>query len=397
MLMEHPQPLFESNPRFSVVYRIKPPSPRDIEKIAQDIAIEQTVEMPLDCVPDNVLKEGIIGRVESIAPSDCAEEPGEKGIFDTTISFRCDIAGFAVPQFLNVIFGNISLKNDIKIVGFNFPQAFLKRFPGPAHGVDGIRKLLGARDRPIACTALKPLGLSARELASMAGAFARGGIDLIKDDHGLGNQSMHPFEERVQRCAQAVADANAATGGATIYCPMVCGRFDEIERQVSFALQAGLKGVLIAPMLVGLDAMRFLSETYKVVVIAHPALAGTFFSGKYHGMTPAIMLGTIFRLCGADVSIFPNAGGRFFFTQKECSELADALTAPLGAVKPALPCPAGGMTLGGIRDLWKIYGDDMVLLIGGALLQHSPDRTASTKIFMEAVKGLRGPAHRFES
>jgi ribulose-bisphosphate carboxylase large chain len=393
--MENMQPQsIDNDLRFSVVYRIHADGPGDCETIARDIAIEQTVETPLACVPEQLLKDGTIGRIENITPVIDKENPSERAGFDATISFRCDITGFTVPQFLNLIFGNISLKNNIRIVGFDFPEAFLRSFPGPSHGIDGIRKALSIWDRPLACTALKPLGLCVPELASMAGAFARGGIDVIKDDHGLGNQPMHPFEERVAHVAEAVADGNAATGGRTMYCPMISGRFDEIERQIRCVLQAGLKGILIAPMLVGFDTVRYISEMYNLVIIAHPSLTGTFFSNKRHGMTPAAMLGTLFRLIGADLSVFPNAGGRFCFTQKECSDLAAALTSPLGHIKPSLPCPAGGMSLERIKELWEAYGNDVALLVGGSLMQHSPDLTASTRIFMEAVKGLRGPARR---
>ena len=46
----------------------------------------------------------------------------------------------------------------------------------------------------------------------MAYAFAKGGIDIIKDDHGLANQRYAPYEERVRACAAAVKRANEETG-----------------------------------------------------------------------------------------------------------------------------------------------------------------------------------------
>jgi Ribulose 1,5-bisphosphate carboxylase, large subunit len=384
----------ESNLRFSVMYRITVSDGRSVEEHAQDIAVEQTVEVPPDCIPDKIHRSGIPGRVENITPASDRGLIASQKVYDVSISFRCDNTDYAVPQFLNTIFGNISLKNNIKIIGFDFPEAFLACFPGPSQGIDGIRKILGVYDRPLACTALKPMGLSARELASMAKAFARGGADLIKDDHGISNQPFHPYSERVPRCAEAVASANAHTGRKTIYCPMVSGRFDEIERQVQCAVREGLSGILIAPMLVGFDTMRYLSETYKIVVIAHPALTGTCFHSQTHGITPAVLLGTLFRLIGADISVFPNAGGRFFFTQKECTDLSAALTTKLGPIKPAFPCPAGGMTLEKISGLSREYGKDTVLLIGGALMQHSTDRAQSIAVFMDRIRSLY--SERFE-
>jgi len=35
------------------------------------------------------------------------------------------------------------------------------------------------------------MGLTNKELAELASKFALGGIDIIKDDHGLANQNSH--------------------------------------------------------------------------------------------------------------------------------------------------------------------------------------------------------------
>ena len=70
-------------------------------------------------------------------------------------------------------------------------------------------------------TALKPMGTPSEKLAEMAYAFAKGGIDIIKDDHGLANQRYAPYEERVRACAAAVKRANAETGRRCIYAPCI--------------------------------------------------------------------------------------------------------------------------------------------------------------------------------
>ena len=44
---------------------------------------------------------------------------------------------------------------------------------------------------------LTPQGSTVEHLARLAGTFARAGIDVIKDDHGLANQASSPFAERV--------------------------------------------------------------------------------------------------------------------------------------------------------------------------------------------------------
>jgi len=123
-----------------------------------------------------------------------------------------------------------------------------------------------------------------------------------------------------------------------------------------------------------------------MVTMAHPSLTGVFFHSAVHGMTPSVLLGTIFRLIGADVSIFPNSGGRFFFSNDECRAISKSLKEPLGSLKAAFPCPAGGMSLDRMKDLANDFGEDAVFLIGGYLLQNWADPTDAIKAFMDEIR-----------
>ncbi|MER3423639.1 MAG: hypothetical protein C4293_10800, partial [Nitrospiraceae bacterium] len=73
------------------------------------------------------------------------------------------------------------------------------------------------------CGVLKPLGLSIDALAELAYQFARGGLDLVKDDQGLADHSFCPFEERVARCAEAVARRTEKPGAPVSTCRMSAG------------------------------------------------------------------------------------------------------------------------------------------------------------------------------
>jgi len=86
-----------------------------------------------------------------------------------------------LPQLLNLLFGNISFKSGTLIVDLGWPAELLAALRGPRLGIAGLRELTGARDRPLLCTVLKPLGLSAPQLAQLTYGFARAGVDLIKE------------------------------------------------------------------------------------------------------------------------------------------------------------------------------------------------------------------------
>ena len=101
--------------------------------------------------------------------------------------------------------------------------------------------------------------------------------------------------------------------------------------------------------------------------MGHPAMLGSLVTSKDSGIAHGIVFGTLMRLAGADISIFPNIGGRFSFSKEECIEIADRSRGKLGTLKPTLIAPAGGMTLERIPEMIDMYGKDAALLIGGAL------------------------------
>jgi len=191
----NPPSLF-SGDRFYVAYRIFG-NEADASSKARDICIEQTIEFPDELVPEGIIKEHIIGRIESFEPYDAES-------FKALISYAVEITANELTQLLNVIFGNISIKPGIRVEDIAIPPSLLRSFKGPRFGRKGIRSLLCAPEGPLLSTALKPMGLSSKELAELAYQFALGGINIIKDDHGLTNQCLAPFEERVYLCAEAV-------------------------------------------------------------------------------------------------------------------------------------------------------------------------------------------------
>jgi ribulose-bisphosphate carboxylase large chain len=367
--------------RFHVTYRVTPDDQRPIAAHAKDICIEETVEIPEDCVPKSHWEQGIVGIIENIT-----ERPGNPTDYDVDISYRTDIANDAIPNLLNVLFGNISIRRGIKIIDIRLTDAQLKAFGGPQFGIEGIRRDLKVHGRPLATTAIKPLGLSSSELAKLCGGYAAGGLDVIKDDHGLIDQHFHPFEERVARIQEAISAANAKTGRTTHYYPMVAGRFDQVEAQAAFAKAQGCYGILVAPLLIGPDTGFHLARKYGLAVMTHPTFTGTHFHDPRHGMTPAMLLGRLFRIFGADISVFPNSGGRFTFSAQECQDLANAMREPLGGLKGGFPSPAGGMTIEKVGAMVEAFGDDTALLIGGALLRHSPDPEVSARAFLTSLE-----------
>lgn len=366
--------------RLHITYQLTPPAGHSADAFCRGIALEQTVEMADDLIGSERIREQIVGEVRELEPL-----PQAPGSFRAVIAYRPETTAYALPQLLNLLYGNISIKNNIRILDIDLPPALLARWRGPNFGSAGVRRLTGAHGRALAMTALKPMGMSPTELAAMAGAVAEGECDLVKDDHSLADHPFCGFAERVARCQEAVTLANQRTGHTTLYFPNVSAPLEILEEQLQIAVDRGVKGVLVAPFLLGLDTVRYLAARYELVFVAHPAFSGTHFHDRRHGMTPAVLLGTLFRLIGCDISIYPNFGGRFAFTAEECHGINAALRGPLGTLQPALPAPAGGMTLDRIPEMAAAYGTDAVYLIGSALLREDRDLTAATRRFMARI------------
>ncbi|HSU04781.1 MAG TPA: RuBisCO large subunit C-terminal-like domain-containing protein [Acetobacteraceae bacterium] len=358
--------------RFDAIYRIRA-DVATIEARAQAIAVEQSVEMPLDAIDDPRVLSEIVGRVAAIT-----DRGG--GLYDVRIALAIETVGGDAAQLLNMAFGNTSLHDDVVLLDLDLPAEMAARFGGPRHGIDGLRHRVAAGARALTCSAIKPLGLPPDRLAELAGRFALGGIDFIKDDHGMADQAAAPFAARMPACAEAVRQSAAVAGHPTHYVPSLSGDLGALRRQLRLARNEGIDTVLIAPLLIGFATMQTLVREFPdMAFIAHPTMGGAA------RISPALLIGRLFPLIGADAVIFPNHGGRFGYSPVTCRTIAATARAPGTGLRGALPVPAGGMTLARVPEMLDFYGRDAMLLIGGNLLAAGDQLTRQTAAFTRAV------------
>lgn len=354
---------------FTVTYRIFAADRATAQARAKGIALEQTVEIPRDIVPPGEIEDQVLGQVEEIGAEaeDC---------YRARIRYTSAATGPDLPQLLNVIFGNSSIQSGLKVVGFD--PGDLPGYPGANFGIAGIRARAACPKGPLIAPVLKPMGSSPEELATLAYRCARAGAQIIKEDHGLADQPAAPFAERVPRIAEAVARANAETGGQSLYVPCLSGASETLMAKAARARDVGADGFLVMPGLHGFDlAHRLARGPDPLPVMAHPSFLGPYVLSRDTGFTHAMMFGTLQRLAGVDISVFPNVGGRFGFTAEECRAIARACQSEDGIGPPILPSPGGGMSPERAADMVKMYGSDAVFLLGGSLLR-SGERIEAT-------------------
>lgn len=370
----------ENGGRFSITYQIVADSEDQAVKTAEAIRLEQTVEMPEDTVPKQA--ESSLADVISV-------EQKHEQQWIAKLSFPQSIIDGDPTQLLNVLYGNISMLDGIKVIDTD-DHLFCNILKGPSFGIDRLRSLAGAIHRPLSCTALKPVGLNPSELAERAYQFACGGIDIVKDDHGLADQSTAPFKDRVISCVRAVRKGEQVSGKKTLYFPNITTSPVLIMERFHQAVELGADGVLIAPQLAGIDAVRAIAHENQLPVMAHPAFSGSFILHSTQGISLDFYYGKLWRAFGADAVIHPNAGGRFSFSWDACKKLHNQLKNPLCDFKKSFPTPAGGIDLNSLPELLEQYGKDTIFLIGGSLYKQKEGIETATKEFQQTLEHYAG-------
>ncbi len=368
--------------RFIATYRISASDERQAMERARALCVEQTVEFPPELLPPGPARETVPGRVEGLWQKG-------NGEYDAVLSYDEESAAGELTQLLNILFGNSSLRMGIVLRSFQLSPRLASAFPGPRLGRRGLRRSLGVPRRPLLCTVLKPMGLSAAELAAQAESFALGGVDIVKDDHGLTDQPYAPFRQRVELCAAAVARVNAQTGRNCLYFANVTAPFHRVLERARFARDVGAGGLLLAPGLVGLDTMRHLAQddSLGLPIMSHPAMLGSFMLSPRHGIAPHALLGQISRLAGADACIFPAHNGRLPFSRRTCRRVAWGTEVPMGHIDTIFPVAAGGVHLDRLEDIMQVMGPQVALLIGGDLHRDPRGLVEASRRFLGIVQG----------
>lgn len=363
---------------FTVTYQVTTYESETIHQKVDWICLEQSVELPRDVLASDIEKH-IPGK--PIHLKEIADN-----VFEVIIEWPLEIIGNDPTQFLNVLYGNISLKKGIKVTDADW-ESLSGILRGPGLGVESIRSIFALPERAMTCGVLKPLGSDVEALSGLAYSLASGGVDFIKDDHGIVNQSYAPFEERVEQVVKAIEKAEGETGHRTGYFPNITTSGSKAFDNYKRAYELGADGVLVIPHTMGYEVMHELAQSdIRLPIIAHPAFSGALVSGSSHGFSPSFLYGGLFRAFGADCVVYPNTGGRFSFTPEECVRINEHARREVAGFKKAFPMPGGGMDRDTISTWAQKYGSDTIFLIGASLFQHPLGVTEAVKELQTSLK-----------
>ncbi len=347
---------------------------------AERICFDQTIEADPSFL-DESLRDKVLGRIEDIRPL----SPGR---YEATIAYPDDLAGWSCADLLNLLFGTSSLRHGVRLTSFQLGPRLADRWRGPRFGTQGLRQACRIQHRPLVCAVLKPLGRSPAELARLASEFVRGGVDLIKDDQSLADQPFCRFEERVSRCADAIAEEAGRRGRPCLYLAHVSGSAPVILQRAEQARRAGAGGLLIAPGLTGFDAVHDLAsdDAIALPIASHPALLGTYTLNPDAGLSPAVLYGLLPRLAGADMSIYPGFGAGYGMSAEDGLAAAVSCRSEWDGRLPTMPTAAGRIEIEHVPQYAALYGKDVLFILGSKIQRHGSNLARATEQFMLAVE-----------
>jgi len=304
--------------------------------------------------------------------------------------------GQQIPMMLTAVVGNISMGGKIKLVDIRFPRKYVAGFKGPKFGIEGIRKLLGVKKRPLLNNMVKPCtGYPLEVGAELFKLAAIGGCDIVKDDELIADASFNSMAGRVKRYMQIEKQVYEETGERTLYTVNISDSVPKIFENARRAIELGANAIMINYIAVGLPVLQAIAEDPKinVPILAHMDVAGALYMSPYHGLSSHLVLGKLPRLAGADIVVIPAPYGKASVIMEKFDAAARNLTYPLYNLKPTWPMASGGITPTMVPKVMQELGNDIVIGSGGGIHAHPQGPVAGGKAFRQAIDAtLKGIA-----
>lgn len=309
------------------------------------------------------------------------------------------------PQLLSGIAGNIfgmkAIRN-LRLIDASLPLAYVKHFKGPHHGIEGVRKMMGVRGRPLTGAVPKPkVGFTAAEHAQIGFETWMGGFDFVKDDENLTSTSFNNFLERVKLLSKMREKAEKLTGEKKSAFVNITAETEEMKKRAKMLADYGWNYVMIDVVVAGTSSVMTLRDycaDLGLAIHAHRAMHASFDRNPKHGMTMQF-LAKIMRLVGVTQIHAGTAVGKLVGEKSEVRAVADVLREKKtkavenvlleqewGGIKSAFPVASGGLHPGLVPQVLDIYGNDIVLLVSGGIHGHPKGTRAGAKAAMQAIQ-----------
>ena len=300
-----------------------------------------------------------------------------------------------VPNVLSVVAGNLfglsSLRN-VRLLDVEFPKDFVQEFPGPKFGIEGVREIVGTLEdrRPHIGTIVKPkVGLNPKETAEVAYEAAVGGVDLVKDDETLTNQSFCPIKERLPAVMEALDRVREETGRTVLYALNITARPDRLLDTADWAVESGANMLMVDVLTAGFSVIRVLAEdpSIRVPIHVHRTMHAAITRNPKHGID-MMVVAKLVRLVGGDQLHTGTAAGKMESDVERLKEINGFLRSDWHGLKTVFPVASGGIHPALVPENVRVLGRDIVIQAGGGIHGHPMGTRAGAKAMKQAVEAV---------
>ncbi|HKL23507.1 MAG TPA: ribulose-bisphosphate carboxylase large subunit, partial [Candidatus Nanoarchaeia archaeon] len=302
----------------------------------------------------------------------------------------------SVPNIMSSIGGNIYgmksvdglLWEDVK-----FPKKLIKDYAGPQYGIQGVRKYLKVKNRPLVGTIVKPkVGLNEKEHAKVAYDSWVGGCDVVKDDENLCSQTFNNFYKRIPLTLKMLRKAEKETGERKVYLANCTAPAEEMVKRIKFVEKNGGNYIMLDILTLGWSALQLARKITKLPIHAHRAGHAMFDRIPHHGMKMEV-IAQFARLIGVDTLHIGTAYGKMTGGKEEVlhiekemeqnftKQTKENLSQKWYHIKPTFGVASGGVHPGIVDKIMGFMGNDVVIQAGGGVHGH-PDGTVKGAIAM---------------
>jgi len=365
-------------------------NPKDYLALTGALSIEQTTGTWVSVSEEtSEVREKHSGKVIGAYELGISGRENQNRIFVVEIAFPIVNMGYQIPEMLSVVFGNISMGGNLKLLDLKFPESFTKHFSGPNFGIEGIRNILNVWNRPLVMTMVKPCtGIPPSVVAKLFYEAAIGGVDIIKDDELNADPSYCDFKSRLKAVLEAQKRVEEETGEKKLYAINVTDEVNIMIDKAHWAVENGANCLMVNVFATGFSGLRALAEDPEINVplMAHPCTSGIYYGSPYTGISWSLIFGKFLRLCGADMVVYPGAYGKIPIPREDYLRTAQVLQVPFYNLRPAFPAPAAGTYPGMAPTFINELGIDFMMSAGGAVYGHPMGPEAGAKALRQAIE-----------
>lgn len=313
-----------------------------------------------------------------------------------------------MSQILASIAGNVfgmKAVDALRLEDIQLTKKLVKSFPGPQFGRKGIRNIFKVYKRPLMLSVAKPkVGLTTAQHVEVGRQIWEGGLDLLKDDENLSNQTFNPFEKRVRESLKVRDKIERETGEKKSYLINITGpTVKEMEKRAKFIKNEGGEYAMIDIITAGwaaVSSVREICGDLGLALHAHRAMHGAMTRVPTQGFSMNCVAKCA-RLLGVDQLHIGTANiGKLVGSKEEVMHLNKQIvddkvdennflhTLPQEwfGIKPVFPVSSGGLHPLIIDKVMDKLGTDIMLQIGGGIHGHPSGSYAGAKAMREAVE-----------